>query len=99
MTIRASSLSSFDSGDSSRAELQRPFEVIDGGIKGAIDVVRRALESERPCPLAFQPLAQHTQDAALADAGLAGEQHHLALAVLRERPPLHEQPDLLLATD
>ncbi len=80
-------------------ELQRPLEVVDAGPEGAVDVVGRALESERAAHPCFQPLAQRTQNAALADAGFAGEQHDLAFAVLRQLPALQQQRDLLLAPD
>ena len=80
-------------------ELERALEVVDGRPERAVHVVRRALQAQRARALAFEALAQRAERAALADAGLAREQHHLALAVLRERPALEQQADLLLAAD
>ena len=80
-------------------ELESALEVVDARPVGAVQVVRRALHAHRARALALQALAQRAEDAALADARLAGEQHHLALAVLRQRPALEQQPDLLLAPD
>ncbi len=43
--------------------------------------------------------AQLAEDAALADARLAGQQHHLAFAVLRQVPALDQQAEFVLAAD
>ena len=69
-------------------ELQRPLEVVDAGIEGAVGVVGRALESQRPARLALPAARAARSDAALADTGLSGEQHDLPFAVLRQLPAL-----------
>ena len=47
----------------------------------------------------LEPLAQRAQDAALADPGFTRQQHHLAFAVLRLRPPAEQQIHFLFAAD
>ena len=49
--------------------------------------------------LTLEPLAQRPHEARLADAGLARQQHHLALALLGSLPALEQQADLVLAAD
>ena len=49
--------------------------------------------------MGLEPLAQRAQDAALADAGFARQQHHLAFAVLRLRPAAQQQIQFLVAAD
>ena len=78
-------------------ELQQPLEVVDAGPEGAVQIIRRALVSQRLRTPTLQPFTQRAQDAALADARLSGQQHHLTFAVLSQRPALEQQPDLLLA--
>ena len=78
-------------------ELQRPFEVVDDRPEGAVHVVGRALEAQGLHALRFEPLAQRAQDAALADPGFTRQQHHLAFAVLRLRPPAKQQIQFLFA--
>jgi hypothetical protein len=46
-----------------------------------------------------QPFAQGAHEARLADAGLAREEHDLALALFGPLPALQQQRQLLLATD
>ena len=62
-------------------------------------VIRRALVRESEMGLGGDALAQLPHEARLADPGLAREQHHLALAVLRLPPAAQQQRDLLLAPD
>ena len=97
VTISASSLSSFASVGFVAGELQRPFEVVDDGPEGAVDVVGRALEAQRLHALHFEPLAQRAQDAALADPGFTRQQHHLAFAIPCLRPPAKQQIKFLVA--
>ena len=78
-------------------EFQRPFEVVDDGPEGAVHVVGRALKAQGLHALRIEPLAQRAQDAALADPGLTRQQHHLAFAVLRLRPPAEQQIQFLFA--
>ncbi len=47
----------------------------------------------------FKPLAERAQDAALADPGFTRQQHHLAFAILRLRPPAKQQVQFLLPAD
>ena len=49
--------------------------------------------------LILEPPAQRPNEARLADAGLARQQHHLAVALLGSLPVLEQQADLMLATD
>ncbi len=79
------------------SELQRPFEVIDDRPEGAVHVVWRALEAQGLHALRLEPLAQCAQDAALADPGFARQQHHLAFAIFRLRPPAKQQIQFLPA--
>ena len=80
-------------------ELQRSLEVIDARPEGAVDVIGRALGAHGLCAFAFEFLSQGTQDAAFADAGFSGQEHHLTLAVLRERPAFHEQSEFEFSSD
>ncbi len=78
-------------------ELQRPFEVVDDGPERAVHVVGRALEAQGLHALRFEPLAKRAQNAALADPGFTRQQHHLAFAVPRLRPPAQQQIQFLVA--
>src|SRR4051794_20120693 len=78
-------------------ELQCPLEVVDDRPEGAVHIVGRALEAQRLHALGLEPLAQHAQSAALADAGLAAQQHHLTIAVPRLGPAAQQQIHLLVA--
>jgi hypothetical protein len=49
--------------------------------------------------LVGQALDQAAGQARFADAGLAGDQHHLAFAVLGPGPALHQDAELVLAPD
>src|SRR4029077_7396322 len=57
------------------------------------------MEAQAGRVMCLQARAQLAQDAALADARLAGEQHHLSFPVLRQVPALHQKADLVLAAD
>ncbi len=57
------------------------------------------MEAQAGRVLCLETPAQFAQDAALADARLAGEQHHLAFAVLRQAPALEQEAEFVLATD
>ena len=48
---------------------------------------------------AIEPLVEGARDTGLADPGFAGEQHHLAVALLGLLPALDEKGHLLLAPD
>src|SRR4051812_42491863 len=94
----ASSLSSWPGAGSSRrspaARSSRPTTGWSG-----VGVVGRAELAQHRVRLADQPLLQCSDQARLADAGLAREQHDLALAVLRVLPPVEQQAQLVLAAD
>ena len=49
--------------------------------------------------LILEPLAERPHKARLADAGLARQQHHLAVALLGPLPALEQKSDLMLAAD
>ena len=49
--------------------------------------------------LVAEPLAQRLHEPGFADAGLAAEQHDLALAFLGPLPAVEQESDLLLAAD
>src|SRR5262249_15151191 len=71
----------------------------DHGMEGVVDVMRRALIAQRHVALAAEPLAQHGEDARLADAGLARQHRDLAFAADRAAPAFQQERDLLLAAD
>src|SRR5918992_556182 len=62
-------------------------------------MVRRAVVTKRRMGLVGEALAQRAHDPRLADARLAREQHHLALALLGPLPAIDEEADLVLAPD
>ena len=80
-------------------ELQDSFVVIDDGKERAVDVVGRAVEPQACRVVFLQAAAQLAEDAALADARLAGQKHHLPFTILRQIPALHQQADFVLAAD
>jgi hypothetical protein len=59
----------------------------------------RAVVAERRIGLVAEALAQGPDHARLADPGLAGQQHHLAVAVPGPGPALEQDAELVLATD
>ena len=68
-------------------------------MQGGVGVERRALVSEHRVRRPAQPLAQGADEARLADAGLAAEQHQLPLAVSRPPPAVEQQGQLRRAPD
>ena len=98
-TTSASSLSSFCVRRVVARETQGALEIVDDRVERAVDVVGRALQAQAGRVIGLDTAAQFAQDAALADARLAGQQHHLAFAVLRQVPALEQQAELLLAAD
>ena len=80
-------------------EARRPRELLDDRVERAVRVVRGAMVAEADPVLGAQPLAQGEDDPRLADAGLAREQHDLALAGPGEPPAVEEQRQLLVAAD
>ena len=69
------------------AKPSRTFELGDARIKRAILVVRRAEIAQASKLLAAQPLQDGLRDARFANAGLARDQHHAAVATLCLLPP------------
>jgi hypothetical protein len=67
-------------------------------IKRGVGVIGGAVVADRHVPVA-ELLAQRTDDAGLAHAGLAGEENHLPLACLRGSPAIEQQGDFVLASD
>ncbi len=63
-----------------------PFKLRDDRMERAVGVVGRAEMAERETRLSAQLLAERPEQARFADAGLASEQHHLAVAVLGPSP-------------
>lgn len=65
----------------------------------AVLVIRRAAALEPGVAFGRQPLAQHVDQARLAHARLALEQHHLSAPLLDLRPALDQQRELRFAAD
>ncbi len=80
-------------------EAGRALQQTDDRIEGAGGVIGRAVVAERRVRLVGELLAQRLDEPRLADPGLAGEQHHLALAVRGAPPAREQQMQLFLATD
>ena len=80
-------------------EAQGPLEVVDDRVERAVDIIGRGMQAQAGRVLRLDPAAQFAEDAALADARLARQQHHLAFAVLRQVPALHQQAEFVLAAD
>jgi hypothetical protein len=78
---------------------RRPFEMRDDGMERPIRVMRRAEIAERIIGPIDEPLLQRADDARLADARLARQQHHAAVARLRLMPVPEQQLQLALAAD
>ena len=71
----------------------------DDGSEGAALCIGRAAALEPGVPLGGEPLAQRQNQTRFADAGLAGEQHGLALLLEGLIPAVQEQAELLVAAD
>ncbi len=69
------------------------------GIKRLVDVMSGTLKAHRDMISFADMFAQVGQNARFADAGLAGEQHDLPLALVCVAPALRQQRDLPLAAD
>jgi hypothetical protein len=80
-------------------EAQGALEIVDDRVQRAVGVVGRAMEAQAGCVIGFETPAQLAQHPALADARLAGKQHHLAFAILRQLPALDQQAEFVLAAD
>jgi hypothetical protein len=72
-------------------EPQGALEIVDDRVERAVGVIRRAMEAQACRVIGLETPAKLAEDAALADARLAGQQHHLAFAILRKVPALHQE--------
>ena len=80
-------------------EARRPLQLCDDRMERAVCVVCRAEMVDCDVRLAGQLLAKGAQQPRLADARLARDQDHLAVAVLGPAPALHEHGQLVLTSD
>ena len=76
-----------------------PAELVDEREQRAVLVIGRAEIAQAEMRLGVEALLQCRGDARLADAGLARDQHDLAVARLGARPAPQQQVDLLVAAD
>src|SRR5262249_19281249 len=77
----------------------RVRDLNDEGIEPAVRVIRRAEIAEQRRWLDARLVDDGGGDPRLADAGLAGEEHHLTVATARLGPPLAKQRHLAIAAD
>ena len=75
------------------------FELGDEGIERAVLVVRRAEIAQAGMRLASDVLGKRRRQPRLADARLAGDQHHPSFAALRLLPAADQQLDFLVTPD
>ena len=75
------------------------FEPEDDRVKNAVAIIGQAQEARPRLRLGRNPGGQFRRQPRLADAGLARQQHHLALAARGLRPSPHQQVQLLFAPD
>ena len=75
------------------------FHLADDRIKRAVGVLRRAEIAQSRVRLAGEALQQRRRQPRFADASLAGEQHHLALAALRLGPAPQQQFEFFFPPD
>ncbi len=77
----------------------RPLQVRDDRVQGAVLMVRGTEILDADISLPCQVLRQRRDQAGLADAGLARQQHDAALALFSLLPTPQQQVQLLLAAD
>ena len=80
-------------------EAGRPLQLCDDRVERAVGVVGGAEMAQREVRLARQLLAKGAQQPRLADARLARDQDHLAVAVLGPAPALQQHGQLVLTSD
>ena len=95
----AASLSSLASGGSSRAKAGGALQLLDQRMQRTGRVVRRALVEQAYVGLVLEARAHFPHQTRLADAGLAGQQDDMPLAVFGLLPSAQQQRDLLVAPD
>src|SRR6516225_5504341 len=96
---KASSLSSLAAGWICRCEPGRAAELVDKREQRALLVIGRAEIAQTDMGLGLEAPFQLCSDARLADAGLAGDQHDLAVSGLGAGPASQQQIELLVAAD
>ena len=75
------------------------FHLADDRIERAVGVLRRAEIAQPGVRFAGEAFEQRRREPRFADAGLAGEQHHLAFAALRLRPAPQQQFEFFFPPD
>ena len=75
------------------------FHLADDRIKRAVGVLRRAEIAQARVRLGGEAFQQRGREPRFADAGLAGEQHHLAFAGLCPRPAPQQQFEFFFPPD
>ena len=75
------------------------FHLADDRIKRAVGVLRRAEIAQARVRLAGEAFQQRRREPRFADAGLAGEQHHLTFAGLCLRPAPQQQFEFFFPPD
>ena len=75
------------------------FHLADDRIKRAVGVLRRAEIAQARVRLASETFQKRGREPRFADAGLAGEQHHLTFASLCPRPAPQQQFEFFLTPD
>ena len=75
------------------------FHLADDRIKRAVGVLRRAEIAQPRVRFAGEAFQQRRREPRFADAGLAGEQHHLAFAALRPGPAPQQQFEFFFPPD
>ena len=93
---RASSLSSLHSGGLRAVNAGGAFDLADERIERAVRVLRRAEIARARVRLGRKAFHERSGQPRFADAGLAGEQHHLAFAAPCRGPAPRQQLDLFV---
>src|SRR6185437_2227594 len=88
-----------DAGIVAAFEPGGPLDLADHRLERAVAVMRQAEIAQPPVRLALDAFHQRARQSRLADAGLAGEQHHPAGALLDLLPMAQQEAELLLAAE
>ena len=84
---------------SSCAQSGGTFHLADDRIERAVGVLRRTEIAQARVRLSSEAFQKRCREPRLADAGLAGKQHHLAFAALRLRPAPQQQFEFFFPSD
>src|ERR1700722_20154404 len=76
-----------------------PLHLADNRIERTIGVLRGAKIAQAGMRLGSQAVEQSCRQSRLADAWLAGEQHHLSLARFGLRPPSQQQVEFFFPSN